>query len=258
MANIYLSSTFEDLKDHRRAVYDALRELRHDVRQMEHYTASQERPLRECLADVVKADLYVGIFGWRYGYVPKDDELNPKRESITALEYRAAKARGIATFVFLTDDNASWPRKWIDKAPKNIDALRSEFKRDLIVGLFGTPDELARKVNSAITNWEKRQAPVKVVEPLPGKPDEERAVDNATWGVVATGATKSPYTGAGVTVGLVATGVDTAHPAFAGLHEIPSKVARDTRGLVHVSRGVKRWHVDTGRPHCSVVGYRVR
>jgi subtilisin family serine protease len=227
MANIYLSSSFEDLKDYRKAVYDALRELRHDVRQMEHYTASEERPLRECLADVIKNDVYVGVFAWRYGHVPKDDELNPKREAITALEYRAAKAHGIPTFVFLTEDNASWSRKWIDKAPKNIDALRKELKRDLVVGQFATPDELARKVSSAVTNWEKRQAPVKVVEALPGKPDEERAVDNATWGVVATGATKSPYTGAGVTVGLVATGVDTAHPAFAGIEFVFKDFTKD-------------------------------
>jgi subtilisin family serine protease len=217
MAKIYLSSTFEDLREHRRAVYDALRELRHDVRQMEHYTASEERPLRECLDDVVEADLYVGIVAWRYGYIPKDDELNPGRESITALEYRAAKARGIPTIVFLTDDNASWPRKWIDRSPKNVEALRAEMKRDLTVGLFATSDELARKVNSAVTNWEKRQAPVKIAEALPGRPDEEPAADNATWGVTATGANRSPYNGAGVTIGLVATGVDTTHPTFSGI-----------------------------------------
>ena len=66
MATIYLSSTDEDLKDHREAVYDALRRLRHDVRAMEHYVATDQRPVDKCLADVAACDIYVGILAWRY------------------------------------------------------------------------------------------------------------------------------------------------------------------------------------------------
>ena len=65
MALIYISSTYEDLKDHREAVYKALRRLNHDVRAMEDYVAADERPLDKCLKDVAAADVYVGIFAWR-------------------------------------------------------------------------------------------------------------------------------------------------------------------------------------------------
>src|SRR5260221_14477177 len=44
MAQIYISSTFEDLKDYRDAVYKALRKLRHDVIAMEDYVATDKRP----------------------------------------------------------------------------------------------------------------------------------------------------------------------------------------------------------------------
>ncbi len=37
MARIYLSSTYNDLIPYRKAVYDTLRTLRHDVIAMEHY-----------------------------------------------------------------------------------------------------------------------------------------------------------------------------------------------------------------------------
>ena len=37
MAKIYLSSTYSDLKEHREAVYRALRKMRHDVIAMEDY-----------------------------------------------------------------------------------------------------------------------------------------------------------------------------------------------------------------------------
>ena len=82
---IYISSTFEDLKHFRRRVYDQLRSLRQDVIGMEDYVAADERPLVKCLREVREADMYVGLFAWRYGYVPKTE--NPEQKSITELEY---------------------------------------------------------------------------------------------------------------------------------------------------------------------------
>ena len=74
MGTIYLSSTYEDLKDHREAVYRALRRLGHDVGAMEDYVATDQRPVDKCLADVAACDIYVGILAWRYGYVPADNK----------------------------------------------------------------------------------------------------------------------------------------------------------------------------------------
>jgi subtilisin family serine protease len=39
---------------------------------------------------------------------------------------------------------------------------------------------------------------------------------DVTWGVKAVGAVDSPFTGAGVTVAILDTGIDASHPAFAG------------------------------------------
>ena len=88
MAKIYLSSTFGDLKAYRETVYRTLRQMRHDVIAMEDYIATDIRPLDMCLTDVANSDLYVGIFAWRYGYIPP--KVNPERKSITELEYRKA------------------------------------------------------------------------------------------------------------------------------------------------------------------------
>ena len=57
---IYISSTFEDLEQHRERVYRELRSLRHDVVAMEDYVAADKRPLDQCLQDVRDADVYVG------------------------------------------------------------------------------------------------------------------------------------------------------------------------------------------------------
>ena len=68
---IYISATYQDLRRHREAVSLVLRRMGHQVFGMEEYVAEGLRPLDRCLADVKSCDAYVGIFGWRYGYVPQ-------------------------------------------------------------------------------------------------------------------------------------------------------------------------------------------
>ena len=52
MTSIYLSSTYEDLKEYRRVVFDALRKSGYQVIAMEDYVATDQRPVDKCLKDV--------------------------------------------------------------------------------------------------------------------------------------------------------------------------------------------------------------
>ena len=92
MTTIYLSSTYEDLKEYREVVYKALRKSGYDVIAMEDYVAADQRPVEKCSDDVKKADIYVGIFAFRYGYVPPEAHGNPNKLSITELEFRQAES----------------------------------------------------------------------------------------------------------------------------------------------------------------------
>jgi hypothetical protein len=154
MAKIYLSATYADLKLHRDAVYRILRMLRHDVIAMEDYVANDAYPLHKCLADVAGSDLYVGLVGWRYGYVPDDD--NPDGRSITELEYRQAQASRLPCLTFLADRNAPWPDEHRDsRTGENEDGKRiADFRADLenarLVSYFRTPDHLAGLVSVAV------------------------------------------------------------------------------------------------------------
>ena len=87
---------------------------------MEDYVATDQRPTEKCLADVAASDLYIGIFAWRYGYIPS--EMNPEHKSITELEYRKAIETGKSCLLFLLDKDASWP-------PKAMDEVTGEGKR---------------------------------------------------------------------------------------------------------------------------------
>jgi hypothetical protein len=154
MTRIYISSTFSDLKDCREVVYDTLRKLRHDVIAMEDYVAKDQRPLDKCLDDVAACDIYVGIFAWRYGFIPQNE--NPDKKSITELEYRQATKLGKERLLFLLHKDALWPRSQMDEGEesKQIEALRAELSsgdESLLVSFFHNHEELARMVSVAVS-----------------------------------------------------------------------------------------------------------
>ena len=58
---------------------------------MEDYVASPQQPVDKCMQDVKNCDAYVGIFGWKYGFIPEGYD-----KSITHLEYETARKAGLS------------------------------------------------------------------------------------------------------------------------------------------------------------------
>jgi hypothetical protein len=54
MKSVYVSSTYEDLKDYRRAAADSLRSCGYNVDAMEKYPARDDRPKTACEADAAQ------------------------------------------------------------------------------------------------------------------------------------------------------------------------------------------------------------
>ncbi|MGF6408366.1 DUF4062 domain-containing protein [Paraburkholderia sp. MM5482-R1] len=156
MALIYVSSTFKDLADYRSAVGVALRRLNHQDVAMEYYVAEDMRPVERCLSDVASCDLYVGIFAFRYGHVPTKN--NPEGRSITEMEYQKAGETGKDRLIFLLDEDAPWPMSRSDHgaAMEQILTFRKQLSEDSVHDHFSSVDELTRKVNEAVINWEKK------------------------------------------------------------------------------------------------------
>ncbi len=156
MSTIYLSSTYEDLKDYRRTIYEALRQSDYEVKAMEDYVASDRRPVDQCLRDVEQAVIYVGLFGFRYGYVPSTDHGNPEGRSITELELRHAKNRGIPCLIFIAKEEADIPLKFVDaysgdgEKGAHIKRLRQELLTQYLTKSFSTPHELSSLVLSSV------------------------------------------------------------------------------------------------------------
>jgi Domain of unknown function (DUF4062) len=172
---VYVSSTYEDLKEYRAAVERRLRQLTGvQVRAMEDYVARDERPKDACIADVQGCDVYVGIFAWRYGFVPPGETT-----SITELEFRAARAANKHCLIFLVDEQANWNPQRMDhftgdaEGGKRIQTLRKELRDSFLTSFFNTAEDLASTVTTAVRNWEaaragtaQSNAPAAALQPL--------------------------------------------------------------------------------------------
>ncbi|MFI6759216.1 HEAT repeat domain-containing protein [Micromonospora sp. NPDC050417] len=147
MTKVYVSATFRDLQECRAAVQLALRRLRVEDMAMESYVAEDRRPLERCLEDVRECDVYVGIFAWRYGFVPPG-----YGRSITELEYREALNSGKPCLIFLLDEEAPWPRTFVDRGAdaEQIEALRAELADRHMCSIFTDAADLAARVTAAV------------------------------------------------------------------------------------------------------------
>jgi subtilisin family serine protease len=74
--------------------------------------------------------------------------------------------------------------------------------------------------------------PVKLVTPIPMSADAQPAAGVA-WGVGAVGAHSSPFTGEGIVVSVLDTGIDASHPAFAGVELVQQDFTGEGTGDQH-------------------------
>ncbi len=137
---------------------------------MEDMVAAADTPLAKVLEMVDRAEAYVGIFAWRYGYVPHPGPTDPLlplvtgavpgSTSITHYEYLRARQCQLPILAFLLDERAPWPPAMIDGHLRALEAptdatqirnLRSQLQRERIVAWFTTPADLEARVAAAIT-----------------------------------------------------------------------------------------------------------
>lgn len=144
----FVSSTFEDLQEHRAYVIAALRKAGITVDPMEDWTASSSEPKEFSQDRVQGCGLCILIVAFRRGHIPNGEQL-----SITQLEYRAAQELAIDTLVFMLNEDAPWPRKYdeFDKDPE-VRRWRKELTEKHGVSFFGLPPESV-EVGPAITRW---------------------------------------------------------------------------------------------------------
>lgn len=142
---VYLSSTFRDLVEERKAALDAIRRLGHQPVSMEDYGAASGPPVQKCVRDVEGCDLYVGVLGWCYGsLVPGDAE----GRSFTHVEYDTAIAKGIPRLLYLSPEPEGWRDHLQDPAGSGIGALRDLVRSREMAATFRNADDLRYQVGT--------------------------------------------------------------------------------------------------------------
>ncbi len=157
---VYVSATFDDLKNIRSAVRDKLKRLNLDDVAMEYYCAEETRHLEKCLGDIRECDLFIGIIAYRYGHIFKGET-----KSITELEYEEAGNKGIERHMFVLDDPL-WPRSLTDHSTGDNErgVLIDDFRMrllDLRARTFNNKDELLGLISDSILKWKNDRQNVK-------------------------------------------------------------------------------------------------
>jgi len=196
---IYISSTYEDLIEHRAAAAQILRQLGHEVISMEDYVAEKSVPLNKVLKDVASCDAFVIIVAWRYGYVPISGPTDiigaiAGSSSITEYEYRKAVQEQKPILPFLLEERISWPTPFIDgignnASPEPIRTLREMLKEQHLVCFFSSPDSLAKQIAASISSDGMRREVQRQLIDITGNIDifttNEYLTDSATMPIVS-------------------------------------------------------------------------
>jgi hypothetical protein len=142
---VFVSSTYDDLKNERAQVIKAVLEMGHIPVGMEMFSAADEEQWKIIARQIDETDYYVLIVGNRYGSVTGGI-------SYTEKEYDYATAKGIPALGFVIDSSVEPLAKHVDKEEEKVAAL-TKFKekvRQRPVGFWKTAEDLHGKVSIAL------------------------------------------------------------------------------------------------------------
>lgn len=148
---IFISSTYTDLKEERIAVRDAVLMLRQFPVGMEQFTASDDDQWKVIQKLIDCSDYYVLIVGKRYGSLIKDGE--HAGISYTQREFEYALSKGVPILAFIKDNKASFSGGAFETDPEKMQKLKDfteEVKSGRVVQWFKNPNELATQVTASL------------------------------------------------------------------------------------------------------------
>lgn len=142
---IFVSSTYEDLKEERDLVIKAILEMGHFPVGMEMFSAGDEQQWELIKKQIDDCDYYVVISAFRYGTLDRD-------VSYTEKEYDYAKSIGVPTLGFVINEGVSWPASKVDKDAQKVEKLRlfKEKIKTKLVSYWNDKNDLYGKVSISL------------------------------------------------------------------------------------------------------------
>jgi len=125
---IFVSSTFEDLREERELVIKSILEMGHIPVGMEMFSAEDNEQWKLIQRQIDDCDYYVVICAHRYGSLDG-------KVSFTEKEYDYAFTKGIPTLGFIISDKTDWPVSKSDtdtEKKKRLDNFKTKIKKKII------------------------------------------------------------------------------------------------------------------------------
>jgi len=209
-----ISSTALDLPEHRAAVKEACIDAGVFPIGMESLPARDASGIAVSMEMVDKVDIYLGIYAWRYGWVPDEKNISiTEMEFERAVERKAANAlREILIFTAHKDHPCTVEDVEADKdARKKLTAFKTKAASGRVRKEFKSVEELRRLVGDALREFLQREAEslrlssldlrpstsiphnLPTLQPFFGREDELRKIadaldpDSRTWGALIDG-----------------------------------------------------------------------
>lgn len=149
---VFISSTYEDLKIERQRVQDIVLSMYQIPIGMEMFSAADEEQWEIIKDHIDNSDFYVLIIGHRYGSVIEDGP--DAGISYTEKEYNYAVDNGIPVLVFIIDKTAPTTIEKIEKNSDSIPKLQSFVKKvttGRVVEWWINADDLSTKVMNSLS-----------------------------------------------------------------------------------------------------------
>ncbi|MCP8900574.1 DUF4062 domain-containing protein [Gilvimarinus xylanilyticus] len=143
---VFVSSTYEDLKDERDQIIKAILEMGHIPVGMEMFSAADEEQWKIIKRQIDESDYYVVAVAHKYGSVTEEGI------SYTEKEYDYAAEIGVPVLGFVIDGSASWPSNLMeDSADRraSLEAFKDKIKGRL-VNFWNGKDDLHAKVSISL------------------------------------------------------------------------------------------------------------
>jgi Domain of unknown function (DUF4062) len=140
---VMISSTALDLPDHRGEIREGCERAGFEPHMMEKLPARDADAIKVSRQMVEEADVYVGVFAFRYGYVPEGHDI-----SITEMEYNRAGELELPRLVFFIHDDHPITKKDVETGPgeAKLQALKDRIRKERVVTLFHSPKDLRAQV----------------------------------------------------------------------------------------------------------------
>lgn len=139
--SVFVSSTYEDLKEERQEVVNALLKMDCFPVGMEYFNASDKSQWEVIKNLIEECDYYILIIAGRYGSVEPTSG-----KSYTQLEFEYAKSMGVPTISFIHAHPENLPDKYTEKEHKEELAQFREIAKNSLVCHWNTKGDLTKDV----------------------------------------------------------------------------------------------------------------